>query len=320
MPRVHNCHLDAVAFIRAALRCNYEKALRMAQLYGYIEHLASRGGAASLNQAGYSAKTGCHRATIRSDLREMAAMGWLRLATSHAGTQVQPLGIPFDTVASIGIDVGVIESQEAQAAPPPPAPEPIEPEPSELEEQEPEEEPVWKRRPRNWTRVKKEEVVRLWNENKPASFHPITVETLSNDRCQVVARLMDGAGGYKRFVQMLPAVLKHWDADPFWGSPAKGPFGWDSIFGSVRDRKQHLMKAIDSVTSACQGSKPDKMALRFEPLGDQWIDQRGDLTDARRIELAVDLVLAGKAPAKALSELPGWSPSHPANDKLPQPA
>ncbi|MFZ9995805.1 MAG: hypothetical protein ACO3GU_03090 [Pelagibacteraceae bacterium] len=257
----------------------------------------------------------------------MADHGWLEVKTSHAGTEVKPLGIPFEQLGTVGIDRGIAqalpdESPVTRTSELEPEPEPqAEPEPQpDADQIEEPEEPIWKRRPRNWTKAKKEEVVRLWNNHKPRTFHPISVETLNNDRCQAVARLMDGVGGYRRFVEVLPQVLQLWGSDPFWSNPAKGPFSWDTMFGTARDRKQHLMKALDFVSLACQTSKADRLGLRFEPLGDQWIDQRSDLTDSQRIELAVDLVAAGQAPAAALGELPGWTSSHPANERLPQPA
>lgn len=340
MQRVYNCHLDAIAFIRQSLGCTYEKALRMAQLYGYLEHLAARGGAAALNQSAYSSKTGCHRATIRGDLKALADAGWLEVMSDHSGTSVRVLGIPFDQPPSVGVmdtacpGVGHRVSRGLDTACPSDGygvstykKEQEQPEQEEHDgadlggRQGPEEEPpIWRTRPRNWTRAKKEEVVRLWNENRPSTFQPITVESLNNDRCQTVARLMDGAGGYKRFVDQLPGVLSHWSRDQFWSNAAKGPFTWESVFGTVRERKQHLLKALDSLGSADQGLHPDRPPLRFEPLGDQWIDQRSGLTDRQRIELAVGLVKAGAAPAEALSALPGWTPAHPANDQLPQPA
>ena len=347
MVRTYNVHLDAIGYIRNELACDYPTALRVGQLYGFLEHLSSRGGAATLNQAAYSAKTGCHRDVIRKDLKTIEAHGWAKVVSGPRGTVVRLMGVPFDKEPLIELPTACASDAHTVGSPLPTAwaadahdvgnykketkttnkkeqtthnenphgfPETdcldfsdhgdnqkmSDPSHTSSEEQA-EKVPVWRERPRAWNKAQKTQVRELWNKHRPDGLSPLADDGIDRDRAEVLARLMDGRGGYKKFVEYLPEVLDSLKDNPFWGD-ARKKLSFDSFFGSKGNHKTHWAQQLDFVKSSCQVPKADKPALAWDEFT-SWTLLDQNLKGSQIIEAAVQLVEAGIIPRKALAEL-----------------
>lgn len=332
-----NLHLDALAFIREITGCEYSTALRLGQLYAYLEHMTSQGGAVQFNQSAFCERTGCSRPGLRADLQRLAEQGWIAINSSARGPKVRVVGLPFQEIREVLIanevtptehrcpmdctgahrgatDTECLTSPRTLAvATEPSGDTATEPEPTDdLPDEEGELIPIWKTRPRPWTRIKREQVRKLWNENKPSNFALLGDNGLDADRAATLARSMDGRGGFKALVQLLPRVLERLQGDPFWGDSSKR-FTFDNFFGTVHSRKPHLAQQLDSVlTSSCQDSEANKANVRYEAFGHQWIPLKSGLSCDEIILAAVQLVKSGQAPRESLQHLNGgWSEDHP---------
>jgi len=356
MVRIYNVHLDAIGYIRNQLACDYPTALRIGQLFGFLEHLSSRGGAATLNQAAYSAKTGCHRDVIRKDLKTIQAQGWAEVVSGPRGTVVRLIGLPFDDEPSIELptpcatgcpphrqqvptpwaldahDVGNNKkelkqklkqeikhtTQKTAGKNPDGFLRGDDQDFSDHEGQNSQQNahdwdhdsvdkptehvPVWRDRPRPWNKAQKTKVRELWNKHKPDGLIPLADDGIDRDRAEVLARLMDGRGGYKKFVEYLPEVLDSLKDNSFWGDPRK-QLSFDSFFGTKRNHKAHWAQQLDRVKSSCQVPKADRQALAWDELTG-WTQLDQNLKGSQIFEAAVQLVEAGVIPKEALAELP----------------
>lgn len=331
MLRIFNVHLDAIGFVRQRLGCDYPTALRLAQLYGFLEHLSSRGGAASFNQKAYSEKTGCHRDVLRKDLKTLDANGWAKVLSGPRGTVVQLQGIPFDQDPEIEVptacasacpqggqqvptawasgahDVGnykketknqtkkQLTTQKTKKA------DAFSESDEVVEDQEPKKPEVWRERPRPWNKKQKAEVVKIWNDHRPPALMPLADDGIDHDRADTLARLMNGRGGFKKFVEYLPEVLDSLKENDFWGDATKS-LSFDSFFGTSRNRKAHWAQQLDRIKSSCQVSKPDKTPLAWDEFtGWTQIDQT--LKGAQIIDAATAMVSSGVVPKEALDDL-----------------
>ena len=331
MLRIYNVHLDAISYVRHRLAVDYPTALRVAQLYGFLEHLSSRGGAATFNQRAYSQKTGCHRDVLRKDLKTLEANGWARVISSPRGTVVQLQGIPFDqepeiemptawptpgpqhgqqvptVCATVAHDVGNYKketktktkkqttTQQTKKA------DAFSESDEVVEDQEPKKAEVWRERPRPWNKKQKAQVVKIWNDHRPPALMPLADDGIDHDRADTLARLMNGRGGFKKFVEYLPEVLDSLKENDFWGDSTKS-LSFDSFFGTSRNRKAHWAQQLDRIKSSCQASKPDKAPLAWDEFNG-WIQIDQTLKGSQIIDAAVAMVDAGAVPKKALSDL-----------------
>ncbi len=103
---VHNLHLDAIEYVRKRTGCDYTPTLRLVQLYGFLEHLASQGGGCQFSQANYCRKTGCSRNTLRADLQILSRHGWVTFESgdgSTGGTQARLVGLPFHQSTEVAV-------------------------------------------------------------------------------------------------------------------------------------------------------------------------------------------------------------------------
>ena len=360
MLRIFNVHLDAIGYIKHKIGCDYPTALRVGQLYGFLEHLTSRGGAATLNQSAYSAKTGCHRDVLRKDLKTIQIQGWGKVVSGPRGTIVQLMGIPFDseplielpTVCAMdahGVGKGVptswpvaahtvgnnkkklkqqtkqeIKSEHAQQHENADAfsgdvlkgdkkilyeraHEKKRSEEKMLDSDHPNSETegtptaVWRERPRAWNKTQKMEIMRIWNENRPNGLTPLADDGIDHDRAEVLARLMSGRGGYKKFIEYLPDVLESLQDNEFWGDPTK-TLSFDSFFGTKGNHKSHWVQQVDRIKTTCQVSKVDRPALTWDEFTG-WTQLDQSLKGNEIFEAAVQLVESGAIPEAALAEL-----------------
>lgn len=353
MLRIYNVHLDAIEFIRAKVGCDYPTALRVGQLYGFLEHLTSRGGAATLNQAAYSAKTGCHRDTLRKDLKTIEAQGWGKAASGPRGTIVQLMGLPFDAEPLIELptawasgwpqhgqpmhtpqaanahDVGnykktktqlkqeikndnAQQHENADAFSEGVVSDFLEDQKNELTQKSSdrdhapidksgEHSAAWRERPRPWNKAQKMQIMQIWNEHRPQGLQPLADDGIDNDRAEVLARLMSGRGGFKKFIAYLPDVLNSLHDNEFWGDPAKS-LSFDGFFGTRRNHKSHWVQQVDRIKTTCQVSKPDKPPLTWDEFTG-WTQLDQSLKGAEIFDAAVQLVNDGKIPEAALAEL-----------------
>lgn len=347
MLRIYNVHLDAVGFIRHQLACDYGTALRVGQLYGFLEHLSSRGGAATLNQSAYSAKTGCHRDVIRKDLKTIEAQGWAQVVSGPRGTVVRLMGVPFDKEPLIELPTACASDAHTVGTPLPTAwaadahgvgnnkketkttnkkeqtthnenPDGFsgqdyldfsdhediqkmsDPSHTSAEDQA-EKVPVWRERPRAWNKSQKTQVREIWNNHRPDGLAPLADDGIDNDRAEVLARLMSGRGGFKKFIAYLPDVLDSLQDNEFWGDPTKS-LSFDSFFGTRRNHKSHWVQQVDRIKTTCQVSKPDKPALAWDEFT-SWTLLDQSLKGTQIFDAAVQLVEAGVYPREALAEL-----------------
>jgi|TARA_Y100000289_G_scaffold8885_1_gene7919 hypothetical protein len=343
MVRIYNVHLDAIGYIRNELACDYPTALRVGQLYGFLEHLSSRGGAAILNQAAYSAKTGCHRDVIRKDLKTIEAHGWAKVVSGPRGTVVRLMGVPFDKEPLIELPTACAADAHTVGSSLPTAwaadahdvgnnkkelknsnkkgqkahnenPHGFSEErvqgdtEQEIADKRAQDHvPVWRERPRAWNKAQKTKVRELWNKHRPDGLSPLADDGIDRDRAEVLARLMDGRGGFKKFVEYLPQVLDSLKDNPFWGDSRK-TLSFDSFFGSKGNHKTHWAQQLDFVKSSCQVPKADKPALAWDELT-SWTLLDQNLKGSQIIEAAVQLVEAGVIPKEALAELSLTSPT-----------
>ena len=347
MVRIYNVHLGAIAFVRRTLGCDYQTALRIAHLYGFLEHLASRGGAAALNQAGYAQTTGCHRNVIRKDLRTMESHGWIRTHTSSRGTAVELLGLPFENVSQLEVDTrcpaGWVESADQVDTPCPsgwthgdqlldtPCPptghtvstykknknnkkqdkndaQPAAAQGEVVEEGLEEEKPI-----EPWR-----EKPRAWTKAQRSQV----VEIWNEHRPAGLMPLADDGLDANRAEVAARLMVGRGGFKKFveylpqvlehlktnnFWGDPSKSLSWDSFFGTRRSQKPHWAQSIDRIKSSCQASKPDKGPLAWDE-ANGWSQLDQSLTQAEVIDAAVAMVKRGEVPAMALKEIQGYRP------------
>lgn len=249
--QVLNINLDQIAWMRAALRCKSNEALRVLQLYGYLEHATSGGNAVNFKQAVYSEKTGFTRDTIRHDLKTMAERGWIEVFGETNGTTVEVFRIPFDQVmtsqssvtSSSSADDEQVASKVASRS-------------STLKKSS--------KKPPTEEKKKaptlQEQLIQAWNDSKPQAWP--TLKSISPSR----ERSIKALGGYRAVIDLLPDALRGAKANQFWATKA---ITWENIVGSGTTPKGHLHSLAEAApaagTSSNKGSYVVEHADFFAP-------------------------------------------------------
>lgn len=321
--RIHNIRPGVIGYVRKALETDYCGALRVCQLFGYVQHLHVNGH--RFSQAHYCRLTGCHRSTIRKDLALMVEQGWVSCTSGSRGTWVLPMGIPYEP-EPVEMDTGCPPPEELDGhgvstpwtpgvqldghgvstnkklknpTKNPPTPKP--------EEEEEDKQPL------------KDQILKSWNKHRPSSFQKLNSKSLTAARLETISKAMKGAGGLSEFVARLPAVLESLKDDPFWNKHGRTgkPWTWENFFGTAKNPKQHLAQALDASADQDPVAKPDRQPLRFIEFSERW-SQTMHLDQDRLHSLAVEQVRQGAAPIWALELIENWKPELPVNEPIRQ--
>lgn len=290
MARLFNIQLEAIAFVRSVTGAKYAEAISLAQLYGFLQHLAELKSPLRLRR--FSAATGLSRTTVRNHLRQLAIHGWIgEIRETKEGLFVEVLDMPWDqvpiletepagwvsdgpgggSVADPGVgqwltpfnniynniskNTSTEDSEEKQA--------------EEQPEQQPKPEPKAKAsKPKEGPKIKKEtqnEIVKEINRLQPPSWPKI--QALSEARLAALARIWDGNGGATQFLADLPVVMRSVRSNRFWCFDCRNK-GLDAFIGTSRKAarnhwQEHLERglAMTSDDHGANSDKPDTLAL-----------------------------------------------------------
>ena len=236
---VYNIDLNQIAWVRATLDCKSNEALRLLQLYGYLEHVSSGGNAITFKQSVYAEKTGFTRDTVQRDLATLAKQGWAEVHGQIRGTEVSVIGIPFD------VDLVDMSSPSTCRATRQPSVDLLD---SELPTESTTLKKVFKNSsyeeeegPTTSKPNLKSELVSVWNEHRPKAWPALKSISPSRDRS------IRALGGYRAVIDLLPDALRGAGASKFWRDKA---ITWENLIGSGTTPKGHLHSLAETAPAS----------------------------------------------------------------------
>lgn len=267
-----NIDLNQISWMRDALNIKSNEALRLLQLYGYIEYVSSGGNAIEFKQSVYSDKTGFTRTTIQRDLQILAKNRWMEVHGGLRGTSVTCLGIDFSKPHSCTPSEQVSSPWTCT--------------PSEHSDVQPVDSGVstecasLKKGFKNSSSKEeeggsssknklKEELIQTWNEHKPKNWPALQAISPSRDRS------IRALGGYREVIELLPLAMAGAKVSKFWN--AKG-FTWENLIGSGITPKGHIHSLAETAPpSAGSSSNSDSYVVAEHPDFFAPIDATSDL-------------------------------------------
>lgn len=237
---VLNIDLNQIAWVRNTLDCKSNEALRLLQLYGYLEHVSSGGNAITFKQSVYADKTGFTRDTVQKDLQTLAKNGWAEVHGLIRGTEITVRGIPFD------VDPVDMSSPSTCRATRQPDVELVDSDVSSYSA-------TSKKAVKNSSYEEegttgsnlKQELIQTWNEHKPSAWPAL--KAISAPRDKTVRKL----GGYRTVIDLLPDAMRGAKASKFWN--AKG-FTWENFMGD-KIPKGHIQSLAESAPTSSSSNR-----------------------------------------------------------------
>lgn len=238
---VLNIDLNQIAWMRTRLDCKSNEALRLLQLYGYLEHVSSGGNAVQFKQSVYAEKTGFTRDTVQKDLQTLAKNRWAEVHGVAKGTEIAVMRIPFDVEpldmsspstcrASRQLDAELVDIEVSSYST-------TSKKGFNNSSKEEEEGPT--------SSKLKEELIQTWNDHKPSSWPAL--KAISPPRDKSVRAL----GGYRVLIDLLPDALRGARASKFWNAKA---FTWENFIGDKR-LKGHVQALAESAPSSSSSNR-----------------------------------------------------------------
>jgi len=250
--------------------CDYGQALRLIDLYDLIVWIKSSGDEPSLNRL---ARNRCTTyPLVRRSVTLMAKLGWLSFIT------IDGEGTSWSITGAAPLDATIRHVPNAMTVVPPPQPAdaalalrtnaalaqttnaamaqdgllngPNNP----LNHQK--EEP---------TNLEKE-TIQLWNDLKPGKWKKIS--SISPSR----ARTIKALGGYRKFIDQLPAFFDGVATEKFW---REGEWAFEAVMGYGVVPKAHFTKLVEAGLDSNSNTAPDNLKHPdFFPPTDPWSELR----------------------------------------------
>lgn len=255
MKQVLHPRLSQIEWMRHAIPCEYNQAVRLLLLYGFLEYVFEGDGGSVFKQAVYADKTGQSRTTVRQDLVLLSKRGWISVTTAHSGTDIEIHGIPFAEVCtqgvqwtvgvrtqgvqtdglgeSIGMDCGSPISKKA-----------VNNTPYGVEEA-----PSASRNTKK--KEQQQELIQQWNAWKPKSWTKLKGISPSRERS------IRALGGYREVIDLIPAFMAGAKANKFWISKE---ISFENVIGTGVTPKGHFHELAERGSSANTNTAPGTLA------------------------------------------------------------
>ena len=256
---VMNISLDQIEWMRLKLDISGIEALRLLQLYGYLEYITDGGNAVGFKQSVYAKKFGLHRDVVRKDLIRLAQNNWAEVHTSSSSTQVEVLPIPF------AAHPVVMPTGQAAGAHP-------------MGSEVPTGQATLKKAVKNSSYEEKKdapstlkkELILKWNEWKPKSW--TSLKGISPSRDASIRAL----GGYRAVIDLIPAFMAGAKANKFWVSK---DISFENVIGTGKTPKGHFHELAERGANANTNTTPGTLSQPTEhpdffPPTDPWSDLR----------------------------------------------
>jgi len=265
-----NIPIDRIDWMCNHLNCEFGKAIRLLQLYGFIEHVNSVSSEYGFRQGLYAKKSHQSRTTVRDDLVLLTKLGWISVTTDAHGTDVELLGIPFDGEACTpsGRPEGVRPPAQRESIPP--------------DSGSPSDKKTLKNssieEKKDAPSTLKKELILKWNEWKPKSW--TTLKGISPSRDASIRAL----GGYRAVIELIPAFMAGAKANKFWVSKE---ISFENVIGTGKTPKGHFHELAERGASANTHTAPGTLSQPtkrpehrdFFPPTDPWSELRPKVND-----------------------------------------
>lgn len=238
-----NLPVDRIDWVCIALNCEFGKSIRLLQLMGFIEHVNSLSTEYGFRQGLYSKKTHQSRTTIRDDLALLSKLGWVNVLTDDRGTDVEILGIPFDSdPRTQGVrPEGVRPPGQRESVPPDSG------------------SPTNKKSLKNSSNEEKKEapstlkkdLILKWNEWKPKEWTELKSISPSRDRS------IRALGGYREVIDLIPAFMAGAKANKFWISK---DISFENVIGTGTTPKGHFHELAERGSSSNLNTTPGTLS------------------------------------------------------------